>query len=69
MSIYLEMFSRFLDLRTSKYDVKAKVNWLELEPYSTMVREKFMSETPRNVVNCQESDFLPGRDQKVQILT
>ena len=27
----------------------------------------FMSEMPRNVVNCQISDFPPGRNQKIQI--
>ena len=43
---------------------------LEFEPYSTMVGENFeifMSEMPTNVVNCQKSDFPPGRNLKIQI--
>ena len=43
---------------------------LKFEPYSTMIGEKFeifMSEMPTNVVNCQKSDFPPGRNLKIQI--
>ena len=42
---------------------------MELEPYSTMVGENFeisMSEMPTNV-NYQKSDFLSGRNLKIQI--
>ena len=43
---------------------------LEFESYSTMVGENFeifMSEMPTYVVNCQKSDFPPGRNLKIQI--